>query len=84
MFDGLPLTGPGGRPYELFEPPKLSRAEVLRGANGFDAGALALGGSINYVTRIGYDAAPLQVRYEAAVMKNVKAPDRLAKYWANQ
>ncbi|MBC3474125.1 TonB-dependent receptor family protein [Pseudomonas taiwanensis] len=64
MFDGLPLTGPGGTPYELFEPLWLSRAEVLRGANGFDQGALALGGAINYVTHTGYDAAPLQVRYE--------------------
>ena len=64
MFDGLPLTGPGGTPYELFEPLWLSRAEVLRGANGFDQGALALGGAINYVTHTGYDAAPLQLRYE--------------------
>lgn len=37
---------------------------MLRGANGFDQGALALGGAINYVTHTGYDAAPLQVRYE--------------------
>jgi iron complex outermembrane receptor protein len=37
---------------------------VLRGANGFDQGSLALGGAINYVTHTGYDAAPLQVRYE--------------------
>ncbi|MDN7142767.1 TonB-dependent receptor [Pseudomonas sp. JQ170] len=64
QFDGLPLTGPGGTPYELFEPLWLSRAEVLRGANGFDRGALALGGAINYVTHTGHDAAPLQVRYE--------------------
>jgi iron complex outermembrane receptor protein len=64
MFDGLPLTGPGGTPYELFEPLWLSRAEVLRGTNGFDQGALALGGAINYVTHTGYDAAPLQLRYE--------------------
>lgn len=64
MFDGLPLTGPGGTPYELFEPLWLSRAEVLRGANGFDQGSLALGGAINYVTHTGHDAAPLQVRYE--------------------
>lgn len=64
MFDGLPLTGPGGTPYELFEPLWLSRAEVLRGANGFDQGALALGGAINYVTHTGYDATPAQVRYE--------------------
>lgn len=64
MFDGLPLTGPGGTPYELLEPLWLSRVEVLRGANGFDRGALALGGAINYVTRTGYDAAKLQLRYE--------------------
>ena len=65
MLDGLPLTGPGGTPYELFEPLWLSRADVLRGANGFDRGALALGGAIDYVTHTGYDAAPLQLRYEA-------------------
>ncbi|QBF26179.1 TonB-dependent receptor [Pseudomonas tructae] len=64
MFDGLPLTGPGGTPYELFEPLWLSRAEVLRGANGFDKGSLALGGAIDYVTHTGRDAAPLQLRYE--------------------
>lgn len=64
MFDGLPLTGPGGTPYELLEPLWLSRAEVLRGANGFDQGALALGGAINYVTHTGFDATPLQLRYE--------------------
>ncbi|KAA0945853.1 TonB-dependent receptor [Pseudomonas sp. ANT_H14] len=64
-FDGLPLTGPGGTPYELKDPLWLSRVEVLRGANGFDRGALALGGAINYVTRTGYDAPKLQVRYEA-------------------
>ncbi len=65
MLDGLPLTGPGGTPYELLEPLWLSRAEVLRGANGMQRGALALGGAVDYVTHTGYDAAPLQVRYEA-------------------
>ncbi|WP_017477118.1 TonB-dependent receptor domain-containing protein [Pseudomonas sp. PAMC 26793] len=64
-FDGLPLTGPGGTPYELKDPLWLSRVEVLRGANGFDQGALALGGAVNYVTHTGYDAPKLQVRYEA-------------------
>ncbi|KAF1031168.1 MAG: Vitamin B12 transporter BtuB [Pseudomonas sp.] len=63
-FDGLPLTGPGGTPYELKDPLWLSRVEVLRGANGFDQGALALGGAINYVTHTGYDAPKLGVRYE--------------------
>ncbi|WNW10198.1 TonB-dependent receptor [Pseudomonas sp. DTU_2021_1001937_2_SI_NGA_ILE_001] len=63
-FDGLPLTGPGGTPYELKEPLWLSRVEVYRGANGFERGSLALGGAVNYVTHTGYDASPLQLRYE--------------------
>ncbi|MEK1913708.1 MAG: Plug domain-containing protein, partial [Pseudomonas chlororaphis] len=45
MLDSLPLSGPGGTPYELLEPLWLERVEVLRGANGFDRGALALGGA---------------------------------------
>lgn len=64
-LDGLPLTGPGGTPYELLEPLWLGRAEVLRGANGFERGALALGGAINYVSRSGRDAAGLELQYEA-------------------
>lgn len=65
LFDGLPVSGPGGTPYELFEPLGLSHTEVLRGGNAFDIGSLYLGGAINYVTKTGYNAAPLQVRYEA-------------------
>ncbi|TFY86678.1 TonB-dependent receptor [Pseudomonas kairouanensis] len=64
MFDGLPLTGPGGTPYELKVPLWQNHVEVLRGANGFDQGALALGGAVNYVTHTGYDAPKLQLRYE--------------------
>lgn len=64
-LDGLPLTGPGGTPYELLDPLWLSRAEVLRGANGFERGALALGGAINYVSRSGRDSAGLELQYEA-------------------
>ncbi|WP_305804868.1 TonB-dependent receptor [Stenotrophomonas sp. YIM B06876] len=64
-LDALPLSGPGGTPYELLEPLWLSRVEVLRGANGFDRGALALGGAINYVTRSGRDSPGLQLHYEA-------------------
>ncbi|WP_223462565.1 MULTISPECIES: TonB-dependent receptor family protein [unclassified Pseudomonas] len=63
MLDSLPLTGPGGTPYELLEPLWLDHVEVLRGANGFDRGALALGGAIDYVSHTGYDAPKLQVRY---------------------
>jgi iron complex outermembrane receptor protein len=65
LLDGLPLTGSGGTPYELLEPLWISRAEVLRGANGFDRGALALGGAIDYITHTGHTAPKLQLRYEA-------------------
>ncbi len=63
-LDGLPLTGPGGTPYELLEPLWLSRVEVLRGANGFERGALALGGAVNYITRSGRDTPGLELHYE--------------------
>lgn len=63
MLDGLPLTGPGGTPYELLEPLWVDHVEVLRGANGFDRGALALGGAIDYISHTGYDAPLLQMRY---------------------
>lgn len=65
LFDGLPVSGPGGTPYELFEPLGLSHTDVLRGGNAFDIGSIYLGGAINYVTHTGYDSSPLQVRYEA-------------------
>ena len=51
-LDGLPLTGPGGTPYELKDPLWQSRVEVLRGANGFDQGALALGGALGTIAVI--------------------------------
>ncbi|MGC5703354.1 TonB-dependent receptor [Pseudomonas sp. NFXW11] len=63
LLDGLPLTGPGGTPYELLEPLWVEHVEVLRGANGFERGGLALGGAIDYVSHTGYDAPLLQVRY---------------------
>ena len=65
LLDGLPLTGSGGTPYELLEPLWISRAEVLRGANGFDRGSLALGGAIDYISHTGYTAPKLQLRYES-------------------
>lgn len=63
-FDGLPVTGAGGTPYELFETYGLSYTEVLLGGNAFDFGALQLGGAINYVTKTGYDAAPFEARVD--------------------
>jgi len=64
-LDGLPLTGPGGTPYELLEPLWLARVEVLRGANGLERGALALGGAINYVSRNGRQDPGTALYYEA-------------------
>lgn len=63
-FDGLPVTGPGGTGYELFEPLGLKYTEILRGANGFDRGSSYLGGAINYVTKTGREADLLEARIE--------------------
>lgn len=65
LFDGLPVTGPGGTPYELFEPLGLARTEILRGANAFTYGSSTLGGAINYVTRTGRDAPVFGARAES-------------------
>lgn len=62
-LDGLPLSGPGGTPYELLEPLWLAAVEVLRGANGLERGALALGGAINYISRTGRDSAGTALQY---------------------
>ncbi len=65
-FDGLPVSGPGGTPYELFEPLGNARTEILRGANGFDRGSVTLGGVINYVSNTGQDFdSPLGIRLES-------------------
>ncbi|TBU88677.1 ligand-gated channel [Stutzerimonas kirkiae] len=65
LFDGLPLTGPGGASYELFEPLGLDHTEVLRGANAFDYGALSLGGAVNFVSRNGLDSPGSRLHLEA-------------------
>lgn len=72
-FDGLPVTGPGGTPYELFEPLGLQYTEILRGANGFDHGSSYLGGAINYVSRTGRDASPFEGRLEGGSFDYRKA-----------
>jgi len=72
-FDGLPLTGAGGTPYELFEPLGLEYTEVLRGGNAFDYGSVALGGAINYVTRSGHDSPGLALRTEGGSFDYYKA-----------
>jgi iron complex outermembrane receptor protein len=64
LFDGLPLSGALGTPYESFEPNAYERIEVYKGANAFQFGATQLGGAINLVQHTGYDSSPLAVRLE--------------------
>jgi iron complex outermembrane receptor protein len=63
-LDGQRLYGASGNPYEAVEPLAIDHVQVLRGANAFEYGPLSLGGSINYVTKTGYDSAPFQARFE--------------------
>lgn len=72
-FDGLPLTGAGGTPYELFEPLGLAYTEVLRGGNAFDYGSVALGGAIDYVTKSGRDSPGFAARTELGSFDYYKA-----------
>lgn len=64
-LDGQRLYGASGNPYEAIEPLAVDHVEVLRGANAFEYGPLSIGGSINYVTKTGYDASPFYARFEA-------------------
>lgn len=72
-FDGLPVTVPGGAPYELQEPFSFLSTEVLLGANGFEYGPRNFGGAINFITPTGYDSALFGVRVEAGSFGYYKA-----------
>ena len=65
LFNGLPITGPGGTPYEFLNGSGVNYTEILRGANAFQYGALSLGGAINFVNQTGYTAPGLRLRAEA-------------------
>jgi iron complex outermembrane receptor protein len=71
-FDDLPVTTPSGTPYELFDPQGLNYTEILRGDNAFTTGALALGGTINYVTNTGRTAPYTELRTEFGSFGYVK------------
>ena len=63
-YDDLPITTPGGDPYELFDPSGLNYTEVLRGDNAFTTGDLALGGTVNFVSNTGRTAPYTEFRTE--------------------
>jgi len=66
LIDGLTLNqGDGEIILEDFDVGTIKYAEVYRGANALQYGALGLGGAVNFVPYTGYDAAPLSVRLEA-------------------
>lgn len=64
LLDDIALTGPGGTPYELLEPWWIDEVAIYRGANGFEKGALALGGAINYVSPTGKTQQSHRLSYE--------------------
>ncbi len=66
-FNGLFLPGiaeSGALPF-LFEPLATDYTVVLPGENAFALQTVDLGGAINFVDYTGYDASPLQVRFDA-------------------
>jgi iron complex outermembrane receptor protein len=63
-YDDLPVTTPGGDPYELFDPTALNATEVLPGDNAFTTGALALGGTVNFISNTGRTAPYTELRAE--------------------
>jgi iron complex outermembrane receptor protein len=65
LQDGVPLNlADGGGDFQAVEPLSARYIEVFRGANALEHGAATLGGTINYVSYSGFDAAPLQARLE--------------------
>lgn len=64
--DGIPLSSvDGGGDFQEIDPTAFQYVEVFKGANGYQFGANALGGAINFVTFTGRDADPAVVRVDA-------------------
>ncbi|MDX3911650.1 MAG: Plug domain-containing protein [Sphingobium sp.] len=53
LYDGLPITGPGGTQEDLLNIAGVNHTQILNGSNAFSYGALSLGGAINFVTHTG-------------------------------
>lgn len=64
LYDGMPITGPGGTQEDLLNMAAVNYTEVLYGANAFSYTALALGGAINFVTHSGHSAPGNYARFE--------------------
>ena len=64
LYDGLPITGPGGTQEDLLDIAAVAYTEILNGANAFSYASTSLGGAINFVTHTGYTAPGYYVRAE--------------------
>ncbi|MET3717927.1 hypothetical protein ABMD26_004175 [Pseudomonas sp. PvP001] len=64
LYDGLPITGPGGTQEDLLNMAAVDHTEVLYGANAFKHTALSLGGAINFVSRTGRTSPGNYARFE--------------------
>ena len=64
LYDGIPITGPGGTQEDLLDMAAVDHTEVLSGANAFQYNALTLGGAINMVTHTGYTSPGTSIRLE--------------------
>ncbi|ARE55554.1 TonB-dependent receptor [Xanthomonas citri pv. aurantifolii str. ICPB 11122] len=64
LFDGLPITGPGGTQEDLLSIAGVNYTEVLYGANAFQYAATSLGGAINFVTHTGQTSPGTYLRVE--------------------
>lgn len=74
MQDGAPLNlADGGFDMQAVEPLSARYIEVFRGANALQYGSTTLGGAINFVSMTGYDASPLQMRFEAGTWDTFRA-----------
>lgn len=65
LFDGLPLTGPGGTQEDMLDMQAVDHTDVLYGANAYLYSALSLGGAINFVSKTGRTDPGNYARFEA-------------------
>ncbi|CAD5108407.1 Vitamin B12 transporter BtuB [Pseudomonas carbonaria] len=64
LYDGMPISGPGGTQEDMLNMAAVDYTEVLYGANAFAHTALSLGGAINFVTHTGYTSPGARVRLD--------------------
>lgn len=65
MQDGIAVNlADGGFDFPAIDPMATDYIEVYRGANALQYGSTNLGGSINFISRTGYNAPALEIRSE--------------------